>query len=596
MDERLGQELQSFWKNPVSRDRIVFVGSDDSDEFGLFCWAMERSYIVGMDSEWKPSFLSNISGNPRVSILQIACRIYDFDDDGHKSNNINVCNTETDVYQSGYDVGNGGRDLSQKEAQWRHKMFGGVGDSQGHKVQELVFLLDLLALPVSSFGKTLKSVFVSLDILKLGFRFKQDLMYLAGSFSREEVHSCFDKVDPYIDAGKLYFHLQNQEEPWLLSKGRKMLIQQSKSLSSICEEVLGVRLSKDLQCSDWEQRPLTDDQITYAAADAHCLLAVFDVFYQNFLDLHQGGQAGSEATNLGFSTAIVGLKELLMSQECDGNENVLRSTLGNAVDIVNATLKGQLLTASITVLRANYVRRKGISFCEPVLNIAQILGERILLSECETKAKSGSRKGRSRRSRTTEKCKTEQIESYSEWQGPPPWDPLLGGDGVPRFLCDVMVEGLAKQLRCVGIDAATPSVKKAEPRQLIDQAQEERRILLTRDIKLLRRHMKPSNQAYRVKNLAKQEQLHEVIKMFNLKICEYQLMSRCIKCNGIFIEKSLTAIEAVAATTTEQVIPEFLLDRDLEFWQCSHCRQIYWEGTQYHNAIQQFSSVCKVSE
>ena len=63
-----------------------------------------------------------------------------------------------------------------------------------------------------------------------------------------------------------------------------------------------------------------------------------------------------------------------MSQEFDGNENVLRSTLGNAVDIVNATLKGQLLMASITVLRANYVRRKGISFCDLVLNIAQILG------------------------------------------------------------------------------------------------------------------------------------------------------------------------------------------------------------------------------
>lgn len=577
----------------MPRDRIVFVGSEDSDEFDLFCWAMERSYIVGMDSEWKPSFLSNISGNPRVSILQIACRIYDFDDDEHNSSNTNVCNTETYVVnQSECDIGNGGRIFSPEKAQWRHKMFGGVGDSQGHKVQELVFLLDLLALPVSSFGKTLKAVYVSPDILKLGFRFKQDLMYLAGSFSGEEGHSYFDKVDPYIDVGKLYLHLQNQE-PWLQGKGRKMLIQQTKSLSSICEEVLGVRLSKDLQCSDWEQRPLTEDQITYAAADAHCLLAIFDVFCQNFLDLHQG-QAKSESTSPSLSTAIVGLKELLTSQECDDNENVLRSTLGNAVEIVKATLKGSLLVASITALSANYMRRRGISFCQPVLNIAQILGERILLSECETKAKSGSRKGRSRRSRTTEKCKAEQIESYSEWQGPPPWDPLLGGDGVPRFLCDVMVEGLAKQLRCVGIDAATPSVKKAEPRQLIEQAQEERRILLTRDIKILRRHINPSNQAYRVKNLAKQEQLHEVIKIFNLKICEYQLMSRCIKCNGRFIEKSLTTNEAVAAATSEQVIPEFLLDRDLEFWQCSHCRQIYWEGTQYHNAIQQFSSVCQV--
>jgi hypothetical protein len=33
---------------------------------------------------------------------------------------------------------------------------------------------------------------------------------------------------------------------------------------------------QDSQCSDWEQRPLTREQIDYAAADAHCLLALFD--------------------------------------------------------------------------------------------------------------------------------------------------------------------------------------------------------------------------------------------------------------------------------------------------------------------------------
>eukprot|EP01018_Ginkgo_biloba_P012578 Gb_15148 [translate_table: standard] len=159
-----------------------------------------------------------------------------------------------------------------------------------------------------------------------------------------------------------------------------------------------------------------------------------------------------------------------------------------------------------------------------------------------------------------------------------------------------MVEGLARQLRCVGIDAACPSVKKADPRQLVEQAQEEKRILLTRDIKLLRRHLMPSNQAYQVKNLAKQDQLVEVIETFSLKICEYELMSRCIKCNGRFIEKSLTTNEAIAAATSEQVIPEFLIDRDLDFWQCADCRQIYWEGTQYHNAIQQFSAVCKAND
>lgn len=35
---------------------------------------------------------------------------------------------------------------------------------------------------------------------------------------------------------------------------------------------------QELQCSDWSCRPLTEDQRSYAAADAQCLLDIFDVF------------------------------------------------------------------------------------------------------------------------------------------------------------------------------------------------------------------------------------------------------------------------------------------------------------------------------
>ena len=34
---------------------------------------------------------------------------------------------------------------------------------------------------------------------------------------------------------------------------------------------------QDLQCSNWEQRPLTVEQQVYAAADAHCLLVAYDI-------------------------------------------------------------------------------------------------------------------------------------------------------------------------------------------------------------------------------------------------------------------------------------------------------------------------------
>nr|GMD56660.1 exonuclease mut-7 homolog [Ipomoea batatas] len=111
---------------------------------------------------------------------------------------------------------------------------------------------------------------------------------------------------------------------------------------------------------------------------------------------------------------------------------------------------------------------------------------------------------------------------------PPPWDVSLGGDGCPKFLCDcdgngnfkigllfpqiagkfifkklshpaAQVEGLAKHLRCVGIDAAVPPLKKPQTRDLIEQASKEKRVLITRDAKLLRHGYLIENQVYRVK-------------------------------------------------------------------------------------------------
>lgn len=205
-----------------------------------------------------------------------------------------------------------------------------------------------------------------------------------------------------------------------------------------------------------------------------------------------------------------------------------------------------------------------------------------------------SRRRRERRSSVNTKDR-EQFETNGDWQGPASWDPEFGGDGCPKFLCDVMVEGLARHLRCVGIDAAVPFLKKPEPRQLLDQAHKEKRVLLTRDAKLLKHQYLANNQVYKLKCLLKNDQLLEVIKTFRLNISEEQLMSRCTKCNGSFIQKPLTHEEAVEASKGFQIIPNCLFNKDIEFWQCTLCRQLYWEGNQYHNAVEKFVNICKLS-
>ncbi|KAL2550812.1 3'-5' exonuclease domain-containing protein [Forsythia ovata] len=314
-----------------------------------------------------------------------------------------------------------------------------------------------------------------------GFRFKQDLVYLSSTFCSQGCNSGFDGVEPFIDITCIYNYLQQSKQ-----LGRKVP-KQTKSLAAICKEVLGISLSKELQCSDWSQRPLTKEQKTYAAADAHCLLDIFKVF----------------------------------------RAKVVRE--GNSF--------------------RNYNKNWSSNFD---LGLKQIF---------------------------------ETPNSHN-----------LAVMDSPKFLCDVMVEGLAKHLRCVGIDAAIPYSKKPETRDLIDQAAKEKRVLLTRDAKILRHEYLIKNQIYRVKSLLKNEQLLEVIETFQLKISEDRLMSRCTKCNGKFIQKPLTTEEAVEAAKGFQVIPNCLFNKNIEFWQCMDCNQLYWEGTQYHNAVQKFIDVCKLNE
>ncbi|CAN7045855.1 unnamed protein product, partial [Brassica rapa subsp. trilocularis] len=87
---------------------------------------------------------------------------------------------------------------------------------------------------------------------------------------------------------------------------------------------------------------------------------------------------------------------------------------------------------------------------ENLLKIVRKYGERIMLKESDLLPRISKKKTRRR-----------------------------GGDGCPKFLLD----GLAKHVRCLGIDAAVPPSKKPDSRELLDQALKENIVLLTRDTK-----------------------------------------------------------------------------------------------------------------
>ncbi|KAI3962252.1 hypothetical protein MKX01_030802 [Papaver californicum] len=209
---------------------------DDSEEYHLLLWALNHSSIVGLDAEWASFNETRKYTFPTVALLQIACRIND-------------------------------EHIKDRDSQ----------------TQILVFLVDLqemirLSSTLSSIYQLLRDMFISPHILKLGFSFKQDFIYLSSTFASHGCPLGFDKLAPFIDISTLYHEDQLQQK-----QPGKEVSKNLKGLATVCKEVIGVTLSKELQCSDWSSRPLTEDQKTYAAVDAQCLLEIFDVFEEKVL-------------------------------------------------------------------------------------------------------------------------------------------------------------------------------------------------------------------------------------------------------------------------------------------------------------------------
>ena len=149
----------------------------------------------------------------------------------------------------------------------------------------------------------------------------------------------------------------------------------------------------------------------------------------------------------------------------------------------------------------------------------------------------------------------------------------------PRFLLDVHLGRLAVYLRMLGFD--TLYRNDYDDPTLADISQKQNRILLTCDRKLLMR--KQITHAYLVKSRKPRQQIHEVLKRFDL--FDYQSgIARCLQCNGIIQAVSKQAIKARLLPLTKKYYDNF--------FQCASCNKIYWEGS-HHTKIQSLIEAVK---
>jgi uncharacterized protein with PIN domain len=138
----------------------------------------------------------------------------------------------------------------------------------------------------------------------------------------------------------------------------------------------------------------------------------------------------------------------------------------------------------------------------------------------------------------------------------------------PRFIADVHLGTLARYLRLLGFDTAYDN--RAADTDLARRSVEERRILLTRDVGLLKH--KVLTHAHYVRATDPARQLEEVVKALDLR-ARIKPFSRCMRCNG--------RLRRVSKASAAAELPPRVRERARTVSRCSACGQLYWPGTHF---------------
>jgi uncharacterized protein with PIN domain len=133
----------------------------------------------------------------------------------------------------------------------------------------------------------------------------------------------------------------------------------------------------------------------------------------------------------------------------------------------------------------------------------------------------------------------------------------------PRFVLDVHLGALARRMRLLGIDVAYRN--DATDDDLVAQAADEQRVLLTQDRGLLRRRALVAG-GY-VSGDRADHQLADVLHRFAPVLRPW---SRCPACNGF--------LARVAKDQVEHLLLEGTRRSYTQFAQCQTCGRLYWRG------------------
>jgi YD repeat-containing protein len=165
----------------------------------------------------------------------------------------------------------------------------------------------------------------------------------------------------------------------------------------------------------------------------------------------------------------------------------------------------------------------------------------------------------------------ERIAVYPRFGDLDTTDLVTAGEAYPAdaaFVLDGHLGRLAAYLRALGFDVAWN--RDADDASIARTAQDERRVVLTRDVGLLKRSAVRHGRFVRA--TAPREQVAEIVRVFRLAP-RAATFTRCLRCNVPF----------VAATRDEirGLVPDRILGAFDEFRRCPKCGGAFWRGTHH---------------
>uniref|UniRef100_A0ABM5F5J2 Exonuclease mut-7 homolog n=1 Tax=Pogona vitticeps TaxID=103695 RepID=A0ABM5F5J2_9SAUR len=501
-----GRKKDGYYRLPIPRDHVLLLSTWEEVQKAKES-VLQPGRIVGIDMEWRSSF-GFVGEKPRVSLVQLA-------------------------------------------------------------IQGRVFLLDMLQLlgqdhqgeEEERLACFFQALFADPAITKLGYGMLGDLCSLRGtSVAFQEVgkQMCafLDLLAVQRQFPKCFKEAKKgfQEVDRFPAEGGK----QVRGLSLLVRDLLGKPLDKTEQLSNWDRRPLREDQILYAASDAYCLLEIYATLLKD--------------------PAAFGLSPDLMTP------------------LAGKTCPG-------------------------------------------AKAKKSTRQ--------------EKVRSpHTEISEPAPEGPPAASSSVPiqdfRVVCDNMLQGLGRYLRCLGADVQILE-NEDEHRKAAEIARQEGRVILTSGLPYQTLHSQVGEgRCFQVDCSEKaKDQALQVLKHFGVQVNLADVFSRCQACNcnqylkipkeemvqmmkesvplkvedapsgeppasgshrsaegatpaglpSLAKESTLLLLPSGNPLRIEAVPPGVLLKEDLDyFYGCSRCGKVFWEGSHFGRLVSQFQEVLDLSE